>query len=350
MVDFTTMNGQRVTPYMKYQLTRLDADLRKLFGVGLVVSSGIRLAQEQIDIFLQRYVTAANIRGRRVYDTRVWRGVRYYRISSAGTVAQPGTSNHEIQGTNAAVDIRDTGSDAGITVRNSKRGQWLRQNASKYGLVAEGDNFGEGWHFRVPNYNQAVPGKPASGGSSKPKGFDQKTQDRQRWLNKYRGEKLKDDGVFGDLTKAAYKRYQNFLKRYGYSGLIDGLWGPRMQTAHAKYVKALNAAKPKPKPAPKKSNPFGIPSAEGLQKVAKLYGYTGKIDDVWGKGSAAGFAAFLRKSYGYYGNDVLGPRMWAAIARWLRARYGYVGNDQPGPNMRAALRRANDKNDRELKG
>ena len=165
MVDFATMNDQRVTPYMKYQLTRLDADLRKLFGVGLVVTSAIRLNSEQRDIFLQRYVTAGNIRGRKVYDTRVWNGTRYYRISPAGTVAQPGTSNHEIQGNRAAVDIRDSGSDAGITVRNSKRGQWLRQNASKYGLVASGDGFGEGWHFDVPNYNQAVPG---SGSGARP--------------------------------------------------------------------------------------------------------------------------------------------------------------------------------------
>lgn len=102
-------------------------------------------------------------------------------------------------------------------------------------------------------------------------------------------------------------------------------------------------------PSPSKaSNPFGIASALGLQKIAKLYGYTGKLDNIWGAGSAKGFASFLRRNYGYVGNDVLGPVMWAAIARWLRARWGYVGNDVPGPVMRAALTRAEAANYREL--
>lgn len=158
---FVYRNGQRLTPYMNYQIERLNTDIKSIFGVQIIVSSGIRIPQEQIDIFLQRYVTAGNVRGRRVYDTRVWRGVRYYRISSAGTVAVPGTSNHEIQGTTAAVDIRDTGGDAGVTVASSKRGRWLRQNAWRYGLVASGDGFGEGWHFDVLNIYNAVPGAPA---------------------------------------------------------------------------------------------------------------------------------------------------------------------------------------------
>lgn len=95
-------------------------------------------------------------------------------------------------------------------------------------------------------------------------------------------------------------------------------------------------------------NPFNIPSAKGLQKVAKLYGYSGNIDDKFGDGSMSGFASFLRRNYGYIGNDVLGPIMWAAIARWLRALWRYEGNNVPGPIMRAALTRANDANYREL--
>lgn len=162
MTDFVWRDGSRLTPYMAYQIECLNRDLRANFGVGVLVSSGIRIPQEQIDIFLQRYVTAGNIRGRKVYDTRVWNGTRYYRISSAGTVAVPGTSNHEIQGSKAAVDLRDTGGDtggdAGITVASSKRGRWIRQNAWRYGLVASGDGFGEGWHFDILNIWNAVPG------------------------------------------------------------------------------------------------------------------------------------------------------------------------------------------------
>lgn len=91
-------------------------------------------------------------------------------------------------------------------------------------------------------------------------------------------------------------------------------------------------------------NPFGIPFTGGLQKIAKLYGYAGKLDQDFGPGSMMGFAQFLRVNWGYVGNDQLGPVMWAAIARWLRARWGYVGNDVPGPVMRAALLRADTEN------
>lgn len=91
-------------------------------------------------------------------------------------------------------------------------------------------------------------------------------------------------------------------------------------------------------------NPFGIAWSAGLQKIAKLYGYTGPIDQKFGDGSKAGFAEFLRRNWGYVGNNVLGPVMWAAIARWLRARWGYKGNDVPGPVMRAALSRAEAEN------
>lgn len=154
----------RVTPWMHYQLTRLDAALRSLFGVGLVANSGIRTYEEQKAIFLERYVTAGNVKGRHVYDTRWWNGQLWYRISAAGTVAAPGSSNHEVQGTKAAVDIADTGSTAGITSRNSTRGRWLRQNAASYGMIASGDGFGEGWHFDITNIFATPPGAPAGGG------------------------------------------------------------------------------------------------------------------------------------------------------------------------------------------
>lgn len=166
-IKYVYRDGQRLTAWMFYVIMLLDADLFKAFGVHVLVSSAIRTYEEQKRIFLARYVTAGNINGRRVYDTRWWNGVRYYRISPAGTVAVPGTSNHEIQGTKAAVDIRDTGRDAGITSRYSARGKWIRAWCKRTGLlIASGDGFGEGWHFDVPNIFKTPPSKPAGGGST----------------------------------------------------------------------------------------------------------------------------------------------------------------------------------------
>lgn len=164
-IEYKWWGNARCTPWMYYQMERLDADMRRLFGVGLVGTSGIRTAQEQLDIFLLRYVTAGKVNGRKVYDTRVWNGARYYRISSYGTVAVPSFSNHEIQGTQAAVDIQDTGNDAGIKSAGSVRGRWIRANAWRYDLIADGDNFGEGWHFTILNIFKTP---PTSGGAKAP--------------------------------------------------------------------------------------------------------------------------------------------------------------------------------------
>jgi hypothetical protein len=173
-MDWVFVDGQRLTPYMAYQINRLKADFRRIWGVDLLVSSGIRTSQEQIDIFLSRYVTAANVRGRYVYDTRVWNGTRYYRVSSAGTVAVPSTSNHEVQGNNGAVDLRDSGRDAGVMTANTPRANWLRNNAHNYDMEPEGYNFREPWHYKVRNIFNKVPG-----GGSNPSQPGKSSQEEQ---------------------------------------------------------------------------------------------------------------------------------------------------------------------------
>lgn len=191
MVTYVTWKGQRVTPWMAYQLNRLDHDIKNAFGVTIGSTSAIRLPQEQLDIWYDRYVTAGNVRGRYVYDTRWWNGQLWYRISSAGTVAQPGTSNHEIQGNSAAADLYDSGSDPGITSRWSVRGQWIRRNAWRYDMEAEGDNFAEGWHFKFNNIFNTPPGK-AAGGSSEP---EKETEDMD-FINIQGKENVRKAGVF----------------------------------------------------------------------------------------------------------------------------------------------------------
>lgn len=162
MTTYVYRDGARLTPYMLYQINRLNADFKKEFGVELKVTSGIRTAEEQEKIFRERYTLTPN--GRKVYDTRWWNGRLWHRISNAGTVAVPRTSNHEIQGTKAAVDLRDTGNDAGVTRAGTRRANWLRANAHRYGLVPSGYGFGEPWHYDVLNIFAAVP----SGGGSTP--------------------------------------------------------------------------------------------------------------------------------------------------------------------------------------
>lgn len=160
-LTYVYWTGARLTAWMYYVISLLDRDLFALFGVHVIVTSGIRTYDEQVSIFLSRYVTAGRINGRKVYDTRVWNGTRYYRISAAGTVAVPSTSNHEIQGTFAAVDLSDTGGDAGIGTWGSARSNWLRANAGAYDLIPEGFDFNEAWHYKVRNIFNTPPAAPA---------------------------------------------------------------------------------------------------------------------------------------------------------------------------------------------
>lgn len=215
MTTYVYRNGSRLTPYMLYQIERLNAAFKARWGLEIVVSSGIRLHQEQINVFLQRYVTAGNIRGRKVYDTRVWRGVRYYRISSAGTVAVPGTSNHEIQGSNAAVDIRDTGSDAGVATWGSARQKWVAAEAPKYGMDWEGRFFNEAWHYKVFNIFAAVPS--GGGGTSIKKGIMVTHYHREDATSRKRGRSLQPGSSFwlNTVDQAATSKATNVVGGIG---------------------------------------------------------------------------------------------------------------------------------------
>lgn len=73
----------------------------------------------------------------------------------------------------------------------------------------------------------------------------QVVKNEQSWLNTARGEKLRLDGVAGPATVAAFKRYQEFLKKsYGYTGAVDGKWGSATQNAHQKYYNSKKVPQP----------------------------------------------------------------------------------------------------------
>lgn len=184
-----------------------------------------------------------------------------------------------------------------------------------------------------------------STGNVKP---NQTTKDRQAWLMS-QGYDLGPsgaDGIPGAHTKAAYAKYEEFLRDngFGYTGNIDGIWGPQLQAAHQRYFDSKQAP-PAPAPAPTTvyhlatvADISTIGDVRGLQKVAKLNGGNTKVDNVWGPESAKGLQNFLNARYG------------GSLATWFRRRWGYTdADDLWGPNMIAAAQRANAANFRALK-
>lgn len=233
-MSWVTIDGERVASAVADDFRAMNEEFHRVWGVWLVVTSGTRTSQEQIDVFLSRYVTAGQVSGRYVYDTRWWNGTLYYRVSNAGTVATPGTSNHEENGPIGprALDIQDTGNDAGILTRGSARSNWFEANSGRWNFNSAGFNFGENWH------KEWTGGDPHGGSAAGNDGV----KAQQAWLNLTRGESLNPDGVKGPLTTDAFKRYQEFLRAYGYTLEIDGDWGPGTQGAHERYAAEWNAA------------------------------------------------------------------------------------------------------------
>jgi len=148
-----------------------------------------------------------------------------------------------------------------------------------------------------------------------------KVKNEQNFLNQYRGEKLKTDGIRGDNTEAAVRRYQSFLKsRWGYKGVIDGNWGLGTQAAHAKYYESLKKGTTPPKVAgfsqtvknqqdflilkrgerslvaDGRRGPATVAAFKRYQQFLKKgYGYRGTIDGVWGSGMQAAHAKYYAK-------------------------------------------------------
>lgn len=357
--NYTTIDGKRVETSVAADFQRLAAAFQRQFNLTLHVRSGTRTRAEQQALY-ERY------------------------LSGRGSLAAvPGTSLHEESNPRGprALDVYDSGADWGVTRAGTVRANWLRRNAPAYNFHPAGYFFKaqiEPWHiewtgvfagtspapsgnpFGIANVeglqviskayggNTAIDNKWGPGSQAGFAAFLRKdwayvgndifgpnmTASMARWLRAKWGYVGND--VLGPNMRAALTRANDAHKKYGITGL------PPTTTTTTTRATTTTTTTRKP------SNPFGISSVRGLQKIAIQNGAVTPVDNIWGPQSAKGFAAFLRRKYGYSGNDVLGPVMWKAIARWLRAKWGYVGNDIPGPNMRAALVRAEQANNRFL--
>jgi len=206
-----------------------------------------------------------------------------------------------------------------------------------------------GWRQVAPSSDEVhfeFFGRVSVAGGATALGFSQTVQNEQNWLKQARGETaLVADGLKGGKTEDAYERYQTFLRAYGYTGAIDGRWGPGTQAAHAKYYAERNPAPAPAAPAAapaagfpevNASNVNRIGDVRGLQKIARANGGKTEIDNSWGKESQRGFQIFLNRNYS------------GSVVTWLTKRWGYKGNNQLGPVMIAALQRASAENFRAL--
>jgi peptidoglycan hydrolase-like protein with peptidoglycan-binding domain len=153
-----------------------------------------------------------------------------------------------------------------------------------------------------------------AGGSAKPIPVvpsSKLIKERQQFLIKYRGEEIDADGKLGDRTKMAIKRYQQFLRKYGYTGVLDGKWGQGTQNAHAKYWSAV-----KPKPAGRPTIRLGNQGRAVKELQLRLRGQFGfsKLsgDGKFGQATKDAVIRFQVR-YGLRADGVVGTNTWKKL-------------------------------------
>ncbi|AUG84817.1 endolysin [Microbacterium phage Dismas] len=127
--SYVIIDGQRVEVNIARQYKLMEADFRAATGEDLIISSGTRTRAEQAYL----------------YDGWINRRPGF------NLAAPPGQSNHEEYGPIGpiALDLRDSGSNAGVTVIGSARSNWLAANCGRFGFTNAGHFFSprEGWHY-----------------------------------------------------------------------------------------------------------------------------------------------------------------------------------------------------------
>ncbi|MDF2990235.1 MAG: 20, gp20 [Microbacterium sp.] len=175
---------------------QMAAEFKRVWGVDLLVSDGLRELEKQ----------------RKLYNA--WIAYKNGRGPWAPLAAAPDPNAPHVRG--AALDLRDSGSDAGVAKGWNPRANWLRENCHRWGFKATGYGFSsvEPWHYEYqgnawagsPNGDSSNVGRNAT---SRP------TVDIQRLVG------ADPDGIYGPGTTAKVAEWQ---LRAGLEP--DGVWGP----------------------------------------------------------------------------------------------------------------------------
>lgn len=290
--NYTQIDGERVETAVGRAYQAFEAEFRRVFGLDLIISSGTRTRAEQ------QYL----------YDL--------YLSGQGNLAARPGTSNHEEYGPRGprALDLRDSGNDAGVTRIGSQRSIWARDNCGRFGFVNEGYNFSpqEAWHFE---YAWALDnGAVAGDGSLNVDGeWGAATTSK---LQSVLG--ITVDGVLGPQTIMALQR------GLGFKGSdVDGDMGP-------KTIGALQA-----KVGATVDGELGPDTVRALQIwLNGGQGFTPdngqlQVDGQWGPATTRKF----QHSLGITEDGELGPQTWKAFQK----KVGVTADGEPGPVTYKAL-------------
>ena len=183
MTTYVIVDGQRVAANVAADYYRLEAEFRRVFGLDLIISSGVRTWQEQYDLWHAFAVAkTTNVRAAHPNDPKAF----HVETNPVGP---------------RAIDIRDSGADAGVTRYGNHRSKWVRDNAHRFNFDPAGyDHYGEPWHLEHTGASTASAGNGAM-----------PTDEAQRFLASLGLYDGKIDGDPGPKTRAGTKTFQEWV-------------------------------------------------------------------------------------------------------------------------------------------
>jgi hypothetical protein len=209
----TTIDGQPVATATARAFLALAADFQKATGKSLHVTSGYRTYVQQ----------------KALYDA--------YRAGKGNLAANPDNPTAAQHMTGRALDVHDSGADAGVTVSGTARHKAMLSLLAKHGFKPTGDSFkpAEPWHIEYwggDPYASAAAPAASSGAVLKVGSKGAEVGKLQAGLNRVFPvySKLAVDDDFGAKTEAVVKEFQ---RRSGLT--VDGIVGVNTRAALHKY-------------------------------------------------------------------------------------------------------------------
>lgn len=239
--DYVIIDGKRVNKAFADDYHRMEAAFKNAFGLDLIISDGVRSYAEQKRGYEDMLAGRTTVRWANPDSPYA------YHVETNPTGPR-------------AIDIRDSGNDAGVTRYNNARSAWIRDHAKEFNWNPRGYyEFNEPWHL------EGIGTPAVEGGSWSPN--EQIKVDGQ--LGPQTISKLQSvlgvnpDGQMGPITIRALqarvgtdqdgqlgpKTISAMQARIG--AVVDGKWGSGTTTALQQHLNAggnLSGSSPAPTP------------------------------------------------------------------------------------------------------
>jgi hypothetical protein len=299
---YDIIDGKRVNSNAAADFHRMNQAFNARFGLWLIVSDGVRTYAEQKRLWDDYRTGRSNIRAANPDSPQA------YHVETNPTGPR-------------AIDIRDTGADAGVTRYGNARSAWIRDNAHRFNFSPRGyHEFNEPWHLEYTGTLAQGGGNGIPAGSGKLEvdgnlgpatirklqsviGADVDGEMGPQTISKLQ-ERLgvKVDGELGPITISALQ------DRVG--ARVDGDWGHETTAKLQEHLNAGGTLAGQPAQVPNKPGQLVVDGQLGPDTIRRLQESVGAAQDgEWGPETTSKLQALI----GALVDGQLGPQTIRAL-------------------------------------